>query len=48
MKKAMDIDDIDGFIESTNKITENLGGKSPINSFDEFDSLMRNEDSVKL
>jgi hypothetical protein len=48
IKKALTLDDIDGFITGTNKITRKLGGKPQFDTFDEFDALMHQKDSFKL
>jgi hypothetical protein len=48
IKKALNLDDIDGFIAGTNKITKKLGGKPQFETFNEFDALMRQEKSFKL
>ena len=37
---ALEIGDVDWFIESTNAITENFGGKAPFSSMDDFNSKM--------
>jgi len=48
MKKALDIDDIDGFIDGANKITRELGGKPQFENMSEFESIMDDSDKYLL
>ena len=40
IKNALEIGDVDWFIESTNTITENFGGKAAFSGMDDFNSMM--------
>jgi hypothetical protein len=48
IKKALELDDIDGFIGGTNKITKKLGGVPQFETFSEFDKIMQEESIFKL
>ncbi|GHS94645.1 hypothetical protein FACS1894107_14730 [Planctomycetales bacterium] len=48
MKTALNLGDIDGFIDGANSITRKLGGKPQFNTFTEFDEFMENSISFKL
>lgn len=48
IKNALAIGDVDWFIESTNTITENFGGKAAFSSMDEFNSMMIARNAFKL
>lgn len=48
IKNALEIGDIDLFIENTNKITENFGGKPAFSTIDEFDEIMLTKTTIKI
>ena len=48
IKNALEIGDVDLFIESTNKITENFGGKPAFSNMDEFNEIMLRKDTIKI
>ena len=48
IKNALAIGDVDWFIDSTNVITEQFGGKASFSNMDEFDSMMLNGSTFKL
>ena len=48
IKNALAIGDVDWFIDSTNAITEQFGGKASFSNMDEFDSMMLNGSTFKL
>lgn len=48
IKNALVIGDVDWFIESSNTIIENFGGKAAFSSMDEFENMMLNEETFKL
>jgi hypothetical protein len=48
IKKALDLDDIDGYIAGTNRIARKLKHKPPFETFGEFEILMRSTDPLKL
>ena len=48
IKNALEIGDVDLFIESTNKITENFGGKPAFSNMDEFNKIMLRKDTIKI
>ena len=48
IKNALEIGDVDWFIESTNTITENFGGKAAFSGMDDFNSMMIAGNAFKL
>ena len=48
IKNALEIGDIDLFIENTNRITENFGGKPAFSIIDEFDEIMLTKTTIKI
>lgn len=48
IKNALEIGDVDLFIENTNKITENFGGKPAFSNMDEFNEIMLRKDTIKI
>ena len=48
IKNALEIGDIDLFIENTNRITENFGGKPAFSTIDEFDKIMLTKTTIKI
>lgn len=48
IKNALEIGDIDLFIENTNRITENFGGKPAFSTIDEFDKIMLAKTTIKI
>ena len=48
IKNALAIGDIDWFIESTNTVTEHMGGKAPFSNMEEFNSKMLMGNTFKL
>lgn len=48
IKNALEIGDIDLFIESTNKITENFGKKPAFSNMNEFDKIMLTKTTIKI
>lgn len=48
IKNALEIGDIDLFIENTNRITENFGGKPAFSTIDEFDEIMLTKTTIKI
>ena len=48
IKNALEIGDVDLFIESTNKITENFGGKPAFSNMNEFNEIMLRKDTIKI
>ena len=48
IKNALAFGDIDWFIESTNTVTEHMGGKAPFSNMEEFNSKMLAGDTFKL
>ena len=48
IKNALEIGDIDLFIENTNRITENFGGKPAFSTIDEFDEIMLAKTTIKI
>ena len=48
IKDALSIGDVDLLIESTNTITDALGGNKPFESMDEFNNKMLLGDTFKL
>lgn len=48
IKEALAIGDVDWFIESTNTITENVGGKASFSSMEDFNSKMLAGSTFKL
>ncbi|MBR6664952.1 MAG: hypothetical protein IKL22_04445 [Lachnospiraceae bacterium] len=48
IKEALEIGDVDLFIESSNSIIDSLGGNKPFESMDEFNEKMLNGVSFKL
>ena len=48
IKNALAIGDVDWFIESTNTITENFGGKSSFSNMEDFNSKMISGTTFKL
>jgi hypothetical protein len=48
IKKALELDDIDGYIAGTNKLARKLKHKPPFETFGEFEILMRSADPLKL
>lgn len=48
IKASLEIGDIDGFISSTNKISEAFGRKSQFADMNEFDAIMSSDISFKL
>ena len=48
MKKALMLDDVDGFIDGVNHITRGLGGDVEFNTLDEFETRMDDDTPFKL
>jgi hypothetical protein len=48
IKNALAIGDVDWFIESTNAITENFGGKAPFSDMEDFKSKLMTGTTFKL
>ena len=48
IKNALEIGDIDLFIENKNRITENFGGKPAFSTIDEFDEIMLTKTTIKI
>lgn len=48
IKNALEIGDVDLFIESTNKITENFGKKPAFSNMNEFDKIMLTKTTIKI
>lgn len=48
IKNALAIGDVDWFIENSNTITENFGGKATFSSIDEFEEMMLNRETFKI
>lgn len=48
IKKALEIGDVDLFIENANEITESLGGNKPFENMDEFNNKMLNGITFKI
>lgn len=48
IKNALEIGDVDWFIESSNTITESFGGKAMFSSMDEFEDMMLSGETFKL
>ena len=48
IKNALEIGDIDLFIENTNRISENFGGKPAFSTIDEFDEIMLTKTTIKI
>ena len=48
IKNALDIGDVDWFIESSNRITESLGGKVPFSNMEDFNKKMLNGNTFIL
>ena len=48
IKNALEIGDVDLFIENTNKITKNFGGKPVFSNMDEFDEIMLTKTTIKF
>lgn len=48
MKKALMLDDVDGFIDGVNHITRGLGGDVEFNTLDEFEARMDDDTPFKL
>lgn len=48
IKDALAIGDVDWFIESTNKITENFGGEASFSNMEDFNSKMLSNSTFKL
>ena len=48
IKNALAIGDVDWFIESTNTITKNFGGKASFSSMEDFNSKMITGSTFKL
>ena len=48
MKIALNMGDVDGFISSASQITEAFGKEALFNNFDEFDSIMLKQETIKF
>lgn len=48
IKKALEIGDVDLFIENANEITESLGGNKPFENMDDFNNKMLNGITFKI
>ena len=46
MNEAMQLDDIDGYIESINKLTIHYGGEPLFGNMDEFENLMKSNEII--
>ena len=46
IKQAYALGDVDGFIDGCNRVSEALGKKSQFSNFNEFDDIMKSDESI--